>query len=45
VQIVIPPSLVIALVVLIVICVVTLGMMVRVVTKPELSQALRLNED
>ncbi len=45
VQIVVPPSLILALVVLVGICVVTLGMMVRVVTQPELSQALRLNED
>jgi len=45
VHLVTPPSLVIALAVLIVICVVMLGMMVRVVTQPELSQALRLNED
>lgn len=45
VQIIVPPSLIIALVVLVVICVVTLGMMVRVVTQPALSQALRLNED
>ncbi len=45
VQIVVPPSLIIALVVLVVICIVTLGMMVRVVTQPALSQALRLNED
>jgi len=45
VQIIVPPSLIIALVILIVICVVTLGMMVRLVTQPALSQALRLNED
>ncbi len=45
VQLIVPPSLIIALVILIVICIVTLGMMVRVVTQPALSQALRLNED
>ncbi len=45
VHIVVPLSLIVALVVLVVICLVTLSMMVRVVTKPELSQALRLNED
>ncbi len=45
VQIVMPLSLIVALAVLIGICLVTLSMMVRVVTKPELSQALRLNED
>ncbi len=45
VQIVVPLSLLLALAVLVVICLVTLGMMVRVVTKPQLSQALRLNED
>ena len=45
VQIVVPLSLIVALVVLVGICLVTLSMMVRVVTQPELSQALRLNED
>ena len=45
VQIIVPLSLVIALIVLVLICLVTLGMMVRVVTQPTLSQALRLNED
>ena len=45
VHIVVPLSLIIALVVLVGICLVTLSMMVRVVTQPELSQALRLNED
>ena len=45
VHIVVPLSLIVALVVLVGICLVTLSMMVRVVTQPELSQALRLNED
>ncbi len=45
VQIIVPLSLVIALIVLVIICLVTLGMMVRIVTQPTLSQALRLNED
>ena len=45
VHIVVPLSLIVALVVLVIICLVTLSMMVRVVTQPELSQALRLNED
>ncbi len=44
-QIVFSSSLVIALLVLVVICVVVLSMMVRVVSKPSLSQMLRLNED
>jgi Tfp pilus assembly protein PilX len=42
---VIPSSLVIALVVLVVICIVALGMMVRIVSRPSISQTLRLNED
>lgn len=45
IQIVIPSSLVIALVVLVVICIVALGMMVRIVSRPSISQTLRLNED
>ena len=45
VQVIVPLSLVIALIVLVGICVATLGMMIRVVTQPALSQALRLNED
>ncbi|HEY6406269.1 MAG TPA: FtsX-like permease family protein, partial [Ktedonobacteraceae bacterium] len=45
IQIVIPPSLMIALAVLVVICVVALGMMIRVVSRPWISQTLRLNED
>ncbi|HLQ29415.1 MAG TPA: hypothetical protein VK140_09290, partial [Ktedonobacteraceae bacterium] len=45
IQVIIPPSLGIALAVLVVICVVALGMMVRIVSQPSISQTLRLNED
>ncbi len=45
INIVIPSSLFIILGALIVICVIALGMMVRVVSKPSISQTLRLNED
>lgn len=45
IQIVIPDTLGFALVALIVICVITLAMMVRVVSRPSISQTLRLNED
>jgi hypothetical protein len=34
-----------ALAVLVIICVVALGMMIRVVTQPSMSQTLRLNQD
>jgi len=44
-QIVIPPTLPLALFVLIAIYIIALMMMVRVVSKPSLSQVLRLNED
>ena len=45
VRLVVPLSLAIALLILIIICLVALMMMVRVVTRPELGQILRLNED
>lgn len=45
IQIVIPPSLWIIFGALVVICIVTLGMMLRVASKPSMSQTLRLNED
>jgi len=45
IQIVIPPMLIIALTVIVLICVVALGMMIRVVSRPSISQTLRLNED
>ncbi|HCI80086.1 MAG TPA: hypothetical protein DHW02_10400 [Ktedonobacter sp.] len=45
VQMIVPLSLVLALLVLVVLCIVALSMMVRVVTSPLLAQALRLNED
>jgi ABC-type antimicrobial peptide transport system permease subunit len=45
VQIVIPGWLLIALVLLILVCVIALGMMARIVSKPSISQALRLNDD
>jgi ABC-type antimicrobial peptide transport system permease subunit len=45
IQIDIPPMLAIALAILVVICVVALGMMIRAVSRPSISQTLRLNED
>jgi ABC-type antimicrobial peptide transport system permease subunit len=45
IQIITPPSLWIALGVLVVICVIALALMMFVVSRPTLSQALRLNED
>jgi predicted lysophospholipase L1 biosynthesis ABC-type transport system permease subunit len=45
IQMVVPASLWIAFAVLAAICVVALGMIVRVASKPSLSQTLRLNED
>jgi putative ABC transport system permease protein len=45
VQLVIPPSLLIALALLILLCIIALGMMARLVSKPSISQTLRLNED
>lgn len=45
IQIVIPASLWIAFGVLVAICMLALGMMVRVVSRPSMSQTLRLNED
>jgi ABC-type antimicrobial peptide transport system permease subunit len=45
INIVIPASLLIALGTLIVICVVALGMMVFIVSRPSIGQTLRLNED
>ncbi|HEU5230495.1 MAG TPA: FtsX-like permease family protein, partial [Ktedonobacteraceae bacterium] len=44
-QIVLPPSLGIALALFIAICVVALSMMVRIVSRPSMGQALRMNED
>jgi ABC-type antimicrobial peptide transport system permease subunit len=45
IQIVIPPLLVVALAIIVIICVVALGLMVRAVSQPSISQTLRLNED
>lgn len=45
VRIVVPNTLAIALGVLVVVCFVVLGMMVRIVSKPSIAQTLRLNED
>jgi ABC-type antimicrobial peptide transport system permease subunit len=45
VRVVLPFSLYFVLIALIIICVVALSMMVRVVTRPAMSQALRVNED
>lgn len=44
-QIVLPPSLGIALIIFIGICVVALSLMVRIVSRPPVGQALRVNED
>jgi hypothetical protein len=44
-QIVVPPSLLLALLILVCICAITLVAMVRIVTLPLLNQTLRLNED
>ena len=44
-QIVVPPSLLLALLILVCICGITLMVMVRIVTLPLLNQTLRLNED
>lgn len=44
-QIVIPPSLLIAFALLIILCMIALSMMARIVSKPSISQTLRLNED
>ena len=45
IQVVIPQALWIALAALIALCIVALGMMVRVVSRPSIAQVLRLNED
>ena len=45
VLVVIPPALWIALGALIALCIVALGMMVRIVSRPSIAQVLRLNED
>ena len=45
IQIVIPPLLVVALAILVIICVVALGIMIHVVSRPSISQTLRLNQD
>ncbi len=44
-QIVIPPTLFVAFLLLVALCVLALGMMIRIVVRPALSQTLRLNED
>ncbi len=45
IEIIIPPSLWIVFIAIITICITALGTMVRVVARPSVSQALRLNED
>ncbi len=45
IQIVVPPSLSIALIALLMLCLLTLLLMVRFVSQPSISQILRLNED
>ncbi|HEU5370566.1 MAG TPA: FtsX-like permease family protein [Ktedonobacterales bacterium] len=44
-QVVLPFSLLIALALLILLCIIALGMMARIVSKPSIGQTLRLNED
>ncbi|GAC1384021.1 MAG: hypothetical protein NVSMB33_12260 [Ktedonobacteraceae bacterium] len=45
IQVVVPLSLWLALGILIIVCMVALGMMVRIVSRPSIGQTLRLNED
>ncbi len=45
IQIVIPAALVYILIALVLICIIALALMVRVVSRPAISQTLRLNED
>jgi putative ABC transport system permease protein len=45
IQLIIPPLLIIVLGVLLVICLLTLGIMIRIISRPSVGQALRLNED
>jgi hypothetical protein len=45
VQIVIPGLLLAALALLVLLCVIALGMMARIVSRPSMGQTLRLNED
>jgi hypothetical protein len=45
IRVVVPPSLWLALGLLITVCIVAVAMMVRIVSQPSISQALRLNED
>ena len=45
VTVVIPPALLVALALLVLLCMIALGMMARIVSKPSISQTLRLNED
>jgi ABC-type antimicrobial peptide transport system permease subunit len=45
IQVIIPATVGIALLVLICICGIALGMMIRVVSRPSIGQTLRLNED
>jgi hypothetical protein len=42
---VIPPTLWLALGALVLLCVLALGMMMRIVSRPSIAQTLRLNED
>jgi ABC-type antimicrobial peptide transport system permease subunit len=45
IQMVVPVSLGIVLIAVVIICIIAIGMMVRIVSKPSMSQTLRLNED
>jgi hypothetical protein len=45
IRIVIPPMLIIVLAILVAICVVALGMMIHIVSRPSIGQTLRLSED
>lgn len=45
IQVVVPASLLIIFALVVALCIVALGMMIRVASRPSISQALRLNED
>jgi hypothetical protein len=45
IQIILPSSLLVAFILLLALCVIALSMIARIVSKPSISQALRLNED
>ncbi|HZR39359.1 MAG TPA: FtsX-like permease family protein, partial [Ktedonobacteraceae bacterium] len=45
IRVIIPPTLLVILILIIITCIIVLGMMVRIVSRPSLSQTLRLNAD